>query len=272
MAARLPLKPDVEPSRAAEVLRQLIGEARSIGPSVGFEDLQHRFLTWAETTESQLHYLTHDIATLTMFDTARGRMLNDLGLAVARPWPLVDAEVTLRVSVLERMLEDLEARISRAQGAEGVAVVPDTNILLHYKPLNELPWRQLVGAERVRVVLPLRVVEEIDQKKYAVRGSLARKARRLLPQLKSWLGPAGKPAAIAAGVSLEVMVDPGPRQRPIDADEEILASCRELSQFGVADLRLLTADIAMSIRAEAEGIAAIELSPDYLRSEPPERR
>jgi hypothetical protein len=272
MAARLPLRPDVEPSRAAEVLRQLIGEARSIGPSVGVFDLQQSFLTWAETTESQLHYLTHDMATLTMFDTARGRMLYDISPAVARPWPLVDAEVTLRVSVLERMLEDLEARIARAKGAGGVAVVPDTNILLHYKPLDELPWQQLVGAERVRVVLPLRVVEEIDQKKYAARGSLARQARRLLPQLKGWLGPAGKPSELAAGVTLEVMVDPGPRQRPVDADEEILASCRELSQFGVTDLKLLTADIAMSIRAQAEGIGAIELSPDYLRSEPSERR
>src|SRR4051812_29985372 len=193
MAARLPLKPDVEPGRAAEVLRQLIGEAQSIGPSVGFEELQHRFLIWAETTESQLHYLTHDMATLTMFDTARGRMLNDLSSAVARPWPLVNAEVTLRVSILERMLEDLEARTARAKGAEGVAIVPDTNILLHYKPLDKLPWQQLVGSQRVRVVLPLRVVEEIDQKKYATRGSLERQARRLLPQLKSWLGPAGKP-------------------------------------------------------------------------------
>jgi hypothetical protein len=92
------------------------------------------------------------------------------------------------------------------------------------------------------------------------------RARRLLPQLRSWLGPDGAPKSIAEQVTLEVMIDPGPRHRPADADEEILLSCRELAQFGAATVSLLTADTAMSLRAQAEGVTVIPLADEFLRS------
>jgi predicted ribonuclease YlaK len=205
-----------------------------------------------------------------MFDTARSRMIRELRPDAVRPWPLVDAEVKLHVSVLERMLADLRRRIMRITAVDGHAVVLDTNILLHYKPLIELPWNELTEAERVRVIVPLRVIEELDQKKYAPRKDLAARARRLLPQLRSWLGPAGAPAVIATNITIEVMVDGGPRRRPSDADEEILAACRELGQFGASAVSLLSADTAMQLRAQAEEIAVITLPDKYLRSPNPE--
>lgn len=267
---RLALKSGVNPKHAANVLAQQIQGASSITPSTGLESLQNRYLDWAEGAEARLHYLTDDLEALTMFDTARSRMIRELRPDAVRPWPLVDAEVKLHVSVLERMLADLQGRIVRIADADGHAVVVDTNILLHYKPLIELPWSELTGAERVRVSVPLRVIEELDQKKYAPRKDLAARARRLLPQLHSWLGPGGAPAAIAANTTVEVMVDAGPRRRPSDADEEILAACHELSQFGASAVSLLSADTAMQLRAQAEGITVITLSDQYLRSSSPE--
>ncbi len=230
------------------------------------EVLQQRFLDWSDRSEVQLHHLTDDLEALGMSDTARARMIRELGPSTARPWPLIDAEVKLRVSIFERMLTDLERRIARAEGLPGDVVVIDTNVLLHYRPLDELPWSQLVDGPMVRAVLPLRVIEELDAKKYSGRKDLARRARRLLPQLKAWIGPDGTPRSIAENLTLEVMIDPGPRHRPADADEEILLSCRELKQFGASPVSLLTADTAMSLRAQAEGIAIVPLSEEFLRS------
>lgn len=266
---RLALKPGVDPAHAVSVLAGQIQGAASVTPSIGLEQLQNRYLDWAERGELQLHYLTGDLEALTMFDTARARMIRELRPGALRPWPLVDAEVKLQVSVLERMLGDLQERISRMATVDGRAVVLDTNILLHYKPLTELPWHEMTGSARARAIVPLRVIEELDQKKYAPRKDLASRARRLLPQLRSWIGPAGAPAGIAENVTLEVMVDTGPRWRPADADEEILAACRELIQFGASGLSLLSADTAMALRARAEEIPVITLSEEYLRQPAP---
>lgn len=266
---RLELKSQVDPFHAAEVLNKRIGDANAISPSIGLEALQNAYLNWADACEVQLHFLTSDLEALTMFDTARARMIRELSATTVRPWPLIEGEVKLQVSILERMLADLTKRITRSGGAAGHTAVPDTNILLHYKPLPELPWQALTGSADVRVVLPLRVIEELDQKKYAPRKDLARRARRLLPQVRSWVGPAGASREIAPGVSLEVMVDTGPRRRSVDADEEILTACQELTQFGASPLALLTADTSLQLRAQAEQVAVIALGDEYRRDADP---
>lgn len=264
---RLQLMDGVDPGHTASVLRELVHESESIMlAGLQPEVLQQRFLDWSDRSETQLHHLTDDLEALGMSDTARARMIRELGPHTARPWPLIDAEVKFRVAIFKRMLADLEHRIERAKGLPGEVVVIDTNVLLHYRPLNELPWSQLVGSRAVRAVLPLRVIEELDAKKYSGRKDLARRARRLLPQLNAWIGPAGTPKSITENLTLEVMIDSGPRHRPADADEEILLSCRELAQFGASAVTLLTADTAMSLRAQAEGITVASLAEEFLRN------
>ena len=72
---------------------------------------------------------------------------------------------------------------------------------------------------------------------------------------------------MANAVTLKVMVDPGPRLRPMDAaDEETLSSAHELIQFGASELSLLSGDTAMALRADAKGIQVIALPKEYLRT------
>jgi hypothetical protein len=262
---RMRLSDGVDPRHAANTLRAQIGRAGEISARPEFQAMQGRYLQWVEGCEVQLPYLTADLEALRMFDTPRSRMIRELTPAAVRPWPLIESEVKLQVSILERMLADLEARLDRAARAPGDIVVLDTNLLLHYLPVAELPWTAVAGSEQVRLVLPLRVIEELDQKKYSARGALAGRARRLLPQLHSQLGSGGSAARITDGVSLEVLVDQGHRYRPADADEEILDVCRELAQFGSAGVSVASGDTAMLIRAEAFGISTVELDEKYLR-------
>ena len=189
---RLRLSDGVDPRHAAVTVREQIARANGISATGRVQEMQARYLEWVEGCEVQLPYLTNDLEVLRMFDTPRSRMIRELTLAALRPWPLIDAELKLQVSILQRMLDDLESRLRCASLGEGDIVVLDTNVLLHYQPVAELPWTSIAGRELLRLVLPLRVIEELDQKKYSRRDDLAARARRILPSSARASGRRGR--------------------------------------------------------------------------------
>ncbi len=181
----------------------------------------------------------------------------------ARPVPLVQLEVELQLEALERLLRDLEGRIRRFSD-DGHAAILDTNVLLHHQPPANVDWTRIVDAP-VRLIVPLRVVEELDEKKYDRRSEIADVARRVLPQLETVLAKSGGAGTLRDGVTIEVPVASRPRSRPIDPDREILESCLEVQQFSGREAILITGDTAMRIRAEALGISVKRMPSEYLR-------
>jgi predicted ribonuclease YlaK len=141
--------------------------------------------------------------------------------------------------------------------------VLDTNVLLHYQAVDQLPWIVFLESSQVRLVIPLRVIEEIDAKKHSRSPGLTKRARKLLPALERLLGAAGRAGRIAEGVTIEVPVDTGPRERPEDADEEILLVARDLAQFSSRDVTVVTGDTAMTLRARAHGLKTLKLAEGY---------
>ena len=106
-----------------------------------------------------------------------------------------------------------------------MAVIPDTNIFLHYTFFSEIAWNRLEGFREVRLVVPLLVIEELDSQKFA-RGANAprRRARKVLRALREIRGdlPPESPAEVRAGVDLQVLMDPRHHARNPNDDEEIL--------------------------------------------------
>jgi predicted ribonuclease YlaK len=140
----------------------------------------------------------------------------------------------------------------------------DRDVLLEYRPLETIPWVEVPGCSTVRLLIPLRVIEELDAKKYSGRPDLAKRARRILPQLEGLLrGTAA--GQLTTDVTVGVPIDPGPRLRPGDADEEILATAREIGQLGGKTVTVVTGDTAMLIRSDALGLASVKLGEQYLR-------
>ena len=131
-----------------------------------------------------------------------------------------------------------------------------------------MDWKEVLGVESVRLVLPLRVVEELDEFKYRGRDDLADRARRLLSALWSLLEPTkGAPTPLTAGVTIELPVDDEPRRRTLDADEEILAECSTRQAVG-APVTLVTDDTGMSLRAIARSLTVVPMPERYLRVKP----
>lgn len=277
ITSRLYLKAGADVKLGANRLAELIMTGGNVtsrgGGPQGVVAIRDDYLTWIDEVEICLTGITDDhLPVLELFTdqywAIRAFSSDWHAVSDPRPLQLVYAEVSRQLARLRRLLDDLNARRERASAAAGSLTVLDTNVLLHYLPVEQIAWAEVVGRDDVRLVVPLRVIEEIDAKKYARRSELATRARNLLPALERHLGQAGAPGRVADTVTIEVPIDPGPRNRPEDADEEVLNTCRELSLLSSHEVTLVTGDTGMRLRAQALGLKTGLMPEKYLRGGP----
>lgn len=269
---RLYLRPDTRPEQAIEALDARIIAARNLPGSVslgGFtpeaeaaylKRRQADYLDWAEATELQLGNVTNDHEVLALPYTPAYYEIRRLDLGSPRAVAFLESERGRQMSALEALRDDLQRRLERARAAPGAITVLDTNVLLHHQLPDSVAWRKVVSQESVRLVIPLRVIEELDAKKYTESERLRRRARERLPKLYALVGAGGAPQALPGGHgTLEVFIEPGPRMRPADADTEILETAHDLARLSGSEVAIVTGDTGMRLRAEAEGIATFAM-------------
>jgi rRNA-processing protein FCF1 len=258
MTKRVHLKHGVDPAKAIESLAECANAARNLaggisrGAMTAAADADYmmrrrdQYLMWVETTEGQLSNFTDDPDALAMLQTTAYWEIHQLIPTSPRPIPLIDSEI-------------------HSRAAPGHITVVDTNALLHYHLPDSIDWPAVVGEAKVRLVLPLRVIEELDAKKYTESEKIRRKARELLPKLRSFVGSGGTPKAVRDDTTIEVFIEPGPRSRPSDADTEILETAHELRRLSGKVVTITTADTGMMLRGEAQGIPIISMPDKYRR-------
>ena len=272
---RLHLKPGVKPRGAVGALTEVIRAGKNVVASVsggtligpGAIPLAEAYVVWVENVEGQLNALSLDLDLIDALHTSRYWRIRQLHEEPIRPVALVQAEVDRQTRWLEVLLDDLQQRIDRAGASPGSPVVIDTNVLLEFMPPTQIDWPSVLSASTVRLVVPLRVIEELDILKFdRRRPDRADRARRILPQLAAALGDGGAPGALRQGTTIEVTSVPAPRTRPADADEEVLQTCEELQQFGSEAVTLISADTAIRLRAQGLQILAIPMPSQYSRA------
>lgn len=244
--------------------RNLVGS--SAGQSVAIH--QNSYLSWVGTAETQLRNVFVDpVAWEHLYDD-RHWQIYTLTQTSPRAIELINTAATVQATWIEDLAGRLKRLADRLVAAPGQLCVLDTHVLLHFLPPDQVDWQKVVGTTAVRLVLPLRVVEELDEKKYTGRDDLADRARRLLSQLRSQLSPtAGAPTQLRDGVTIEVPVDDAPRRRTVDADQEILDTCREL-QAGGPPVVLVSDDTGVTLRAISAGLRVVAMPEEYLRRRP----
>lgn len=277
MTKRVHLKHGADPVKAIESLTECANAARNLAGSIsrgamtpaGDADYMMRrrdqYLMWVEATEGQLSNFTDDPDALAMLHTTAYWETHQLIPTSPRPIALIDSETRRQIANLERLRDDLSRRRDRSRIASGHITVVDTNALLHYHLPDSIDWPAVVGEAEVRLVLPLRVIEELDAKKYTESEKIRRKARELLPKLRSFVGSGGTPKAVRDDTTIEVFIEPGPRSRPSDADTEILETAHELRHLSGRAVTIATADTGMALRGEAEGVPTISMPDKYRR-------
>jgi rRNA-processing protein FCF1 len=200
--------------------------------------------------------VTHDADVLALPYSAAHHEIRQLTPRSPRAIAFIDSEIARQVRALEALRDDLQLRFVRARATGGAIAVLDTNVLLHHQLPDSVAWRDVIGQESVRVVIPLRVIEELDEKKYSASDKLRTRARERLPKLYAMVGADGVPKTLKDGRgTIEVFIELGLRTRPADADTEILETARNLQRLSGQAVTIVTGDTGMRLRAEAEGIA-----------------
>lgn len=153
-------------------------------------------------------------------------------------------------------------------GATRVFAFVDTNVLLHYRFFRDVDWAEELGADEATLVFAPVVVEELDERKWAGTRRVRARARKVLKALKG-LGLSATPGEMRPGVQIFAL-DEEPtdalfvhhRLQPRISDDRLLASVLAFaaSQTSDAVIKVLTADMGLSLKAATRQIAVA--SPD----------
>ncbi len=160
-----------------------------------------------------------------------------------------------------KRLRNLASLADRA----GTICVPDTNALMHYTRFDQFDWRTRPKVPRVRLIIPVAVVTEIDNKKYARRAEFWDRARDLLGLIDSYAESSSDGfAVVREGVTVEILPDEEGHVRLPDTDQEILDRCELLRQIADRPVTLVTGDSGARINARVSGVEVLKLARDDL--------
>lgn len=261
----LALRHDTDIDGAADELRSLARDARNLLVNPDLLTLRRDYAAWVFTAESHLRALFTDPQTWAELRDATYWSICDKNHGHVRMSELVRVEVEYQASRLEHLTSRLQAFAAWLGASQGHITVLDTHVLLHFQLPVQVKWAEVVGGSPVRLVVPLRVIEELDEKKYTARDDIADRSRRLLSDLRSRLGSsAPSPAKLNDDTTIEVLLDDEPRHRTQDADQEILDACENLRMAG-APVLLVTDDTGLTLRARALHVEVVAMPERYLR-------
>ena len=138
------------------------------------------------------------------------------------------------------------------------ALLPDTNVFLHYKPVTDIDWPALASDTAIKVVVCLQVIKELDEKKD--HPDLGDRARRAIREIRAIRSAGG---IVRDGVTLEVFneeirLDLLPtHMSPDSADDRIVYQAKQYAQShpGI-DVSVVSEDLGMELRCHASGVRA----------------
>jgi hypothetical protein len=218
-------------------------------------DVRDQWLRWWSEADAQLRNLfaDGDVAASLYVSQARVRDVN----LDAMPYGLLKHEIDVWLDRFTAMVDELMA-LKRFIERPGLIVVPDTSAFIEGVHFTELNWQQMADIDPrkpVRLVVPVLVVEELDELKRG-RDRVRDRARSVLRQL--WeLNTDGKQAAVIPGsrpVTVEVLADGSWHvRRPVN-DNEIIERALYIGEITGKDVILAAADYSMLYQASSAGL------------------
>jgi hypothetical protein len=167
-------------------------------------------------------------------------------------------------------LREVEAWRTRWASADYL-VAPDTNVYLHHpEDFDDVDWHRVMNVsamEDIRLVLPMRIVDELDNSKQKAKPAAQKRAQKTLAKVTALFGDGSTspsrclwPATKDQGsVMLEILSDPIGHERLALGDDEIVDRLVSLQALADRPVRLATYDFGMAFRARQSGIRAIHL-------------
>lgn len=259
---------------ALQVLRELVTDARNLASSGGRQPESYRddYLMWAEKAETQLSHLFVSRSVWSGLFTQRYWHLRGLTLAdTPRPHRLISMEAEWQATRLEMIVGWITEVVKAFETSAGTATVAvDTNVFIHFRRYDEINWPKLAGTTDVRLVVPLLVVDQLEELSYKSRATSDRATRilRALQDLRRNHRPEIS-LEVRSGTTLQILMDPRGHSRHPDSDAEFLDRVEFLAAIGAGRVLIATGDYGMKLRATARGLNCIDLPEDLRLKSPP---
>jgi len=223
------------------------------------------YMQWIEDAERRLPLYFDDQAVVDALYSERYWHIRAIGAETARPSPLIQAEVEARTRSLELIRDQLRhyQELLTPAGAE-LVVVPDTNVLMHGQLFTQMDWRKAMGSETVTLVLPLVVLDELDDKKNAGERGAATTLRALDELVVA--GEALQRMLVRQGVTLQLLDQPPGHNRLQNHDDEIVRQSLYFASIHGGPLQIVTRDRGMRVRAESARLRVAILPQEFART------
>jgi hypothetical protein len=143
-------------------------------------------------------------------------------------------------------------------------ILIDTNIPIHHQPLEQINWKEVTGKDDVTLLFSVTIFDELDKHTHNPR--LASRARRLRKDIYNFT----KSGLVKGSIKAEIIEKPHARvldELGLDStqnDQWILAAViNYIKSNPNEDVRLVTADFGMKVRAELLNIPTLILDEKY---------
>ena len=230
--------------------------------------VQNNYLQVIETVEQRLGgWFEDDDGTGAGLFSPHYTMIRDMTESTVRKEPLISGEAGRQVTALKRLQAKVQA-VQAIQDRPGYPAVLDTNVFMHYQRFDRVPWAEVLGITGpVRLILPICVIDELDNKKYTGSDRMSKRASLAIAALRehsSDLRP-GSVATLPDGTTAEVFLDEPGHVRKTNLDEELLSRSLLLKRV-VGPVTIVTGDLGMQLRADANRLAHAVMPDKYAKN------
>lgn len=260
--------------RGADVLDALqnalmqLQNARGAGHSR--DENTDAYVRWASEAARQLRHRIRpdDVARLILTRGYHSVLTLAAASAVVTNATL-ELEIDHRLAELETVQRSLQVEVARWAPGK-VLVVLDTNVYLHGQKIENLDLAALlqVREERIHVLVPMVVIDELDRLKQHSRDAIRWRAGYTLSFLDRCLDGSSLQgrireedfSAVSQGgiprgeITAEVVLDPKRHRRLPIADDEIVDRALAIQGIAGQTVHLVTFDTGMAMRARAAGL------------------
>ena len=258
------LKQTTTPLEAISVLEGIAANAYSrVTSGVSASSYRPRYANWAGDAERELWSITSRPAAAAFFSSQRHFIVISQEHSDGS---LVIAELNSICAELREAAESIKRAQQWLGNGGGQPLVIDTNVILEYLPVDQIDWSQ-VTESRARLIVPTRVLGELEAKRYDRSSRLDDVARAQLPRIAEWLESSAGPGVYIGDkrgttietVPIELEVEP-----LSDADTEILEFFDMVLRFA-PEARLVTSDGPLRVRAHLRGYSLARVPETFRR-------
>lgn len=249
------------------LLRRQLQNARTTGPE--FSMTQSAYIQWVETiAEPTLRALFRSEGYWRGLHSDRyWRVRSLVTHQDPRPFDALYAEMTVQDDRLTRLIGGFtEARSQLASGADSTALLLDTNAFVHYRRFEEVDWTAVADVKEVRLVVPLLVVDELDDLSFRS-NPMSDRAKGILKKFQDIQGSAAHPEAAVAvrkDVTLQFLMEPRNHARSSNHDDDFLDSAEFVTALTAGKARVVSADYGMRLRCRVRGLEAVAMPAELL--------